>query len=166
MIVTDRLTLRAPEPQDAAFITTALSDFDVTKWLAEVPFPYEHAMAKDWLSFPSTSWPDVAIVIHEGRGIGCVDTKGGSIGYWLAREAWGHGFMTEAAGAMRDAYFNRTAADEMRSGYFAGNAGSSGVLRKLGFTATSESMLNNTAQGCALPHINMKLTRADWEARA
>lgn len=161
---TERLTLRAPIASDADMITRALSDFGVTKWLAQVPFPYSDGMAQDWLARSENRWPELAMVTHNDVAIGCVDTKGGSIGYWLARDAWGQGFMTEAATAMRDHFFQNSDASVLNSGYFKGNAASEGVLRKMGFDATEETTMYNVAQAKDLPHINMALSRATWEA--
>ena len=162
---TERLTLRAPRAQDADVVTRALSDFDVTRWLAQVPFPYDDGMAQEWLARPENCWPELAMVTHDDVVIGCVDTKGASIGYWLARDAWGQGFMTEAASAMRDHFFLNTDAPILRSGFFNGNTASENVLRKLGFDATEETTMYNIAQGQDLPHINMALQRTVWEAR-
>jgi len=161
---TERLTLRAPRAQDADMITHALSDFDVTRWLAQVPFPYVDGMAQEWLARPENRWPELAMVTHGDVAIGCVDTKGASIGYWLTRDAWGQGFMTEAATAIRDHFFLNTDASILGSGFFKGNAASENVLRKLGFDATEETTMYNIAQGQDLPHINMALSRASWEA--
>ncbi len=163
-IQTNRLTLRAPLASDAAMIAEGLSDFAVTKWLAQVPFPYDQSLADSWLARPENRWPELAMIVHNGQAIGCVDTKGGSIGYWLTRSAWGQGFMTEAASAMRDHYFKSTTEPFLKSGFFKDNAASQGVLTKLGFTPTGETQLFNLAQNKTLPHQNMGLTRTDWEA--
>ena len=37
---TDRLVLRPAELHDAQAIADGLSDFEVTRWLARVPYPY------------------------------------------------------------------------------------------------------------------------------
>lgn len=161
---TDRLTLRAADVSDARFVALALNDLDVSRWLAQVPFPYTTEMAKAWLGAAENQWPDLAVIMHNDTPIGCVDTKDGEFGYWLARSAWGQGFMTEAATAARDDFFQRSDADVLRSGVFEGNAASEGVLRKLGFARTGQSTRHNTAQGDDLPHIDMALTREHWEA--
>jgi len=160
---TERLTLRAPIQSDATMITHALSDFEVTRWLAQVPFPYVDGMAQEWLARSENRWPELVIVTYYDKAIGCVDTKGASIGYWLARTAWGQGFMTEATVTMRDHFFLNTDAPVLRSGFFKGNVASENVLRKLGFNATNEVSMYNLAQDKDLPHINMELTRSTWE---
>jgi len=161
---TERLTLRAPHPDDAEMIALALSDFGVTRWLAQVPYPYSVDMAVEWLARTENCWPELAIVAYEGAAIGCVDTKRASIGYWLTRAAWGKGFMTEAATAMRDDFFQRSTADNLASGFFQGNRASEGVLTKMGFTKAGETTMLNIAQNAELPHTNMTLSRTDWEA--
>ncbi|MDB2369273.1 GNAT family N-acetyltransferase [Octadecabacter sp.] len=165
MLTTDRLVLRAPVVADAAFLSRILSVPEVTRWLANVPCPYAEDMAVGWLSQPQNSWPDLAMVTLDGALIGCVDTQGASIGYWLDPAYHGRGYMTEAAGAARDAFFERSDASALGSGFFEGNVASEGVLRKLGFQSDGEIMMHNVSQGRDIRHLNMVLTRADWASR-
>ncbi|RYH03102.1 N-acetyltransferase [Salipiger sp. IMCC34102] len=46
---TARLTLRPVVPADAPAIVAALSDWEVTRWLTLVPFPYTRADADGWI---------------------------------------------------------------------------------------------------------------------
>src|SRR5690606_39636944 len=48
-IETERLVLRRPRLRDAPRIATLLNNFEVTKNLARVPYPYTINMAVDWL---------------------------------------------------------------------------------------------------------------------
>ena len=87
----------------------------------------------------------------------------GHLGYWLGKPFWGRGYMTEAASALIDAYFEQTKSNEIISGAFADNTGSQAVLGKLGFVRTGVSRCPCPARGGEVDHIDMVLTR---EARA
>ena len=56
-----------------------------------------------------------------------------SIGYELAREHWGHGYMTEALRAMIQCGFERKKIDVLAIGHFSGNNRSRRVIEKCGF---------------------------------
>lgn len=88
----------------------------------------------------SGKWARYAIITEEGRLLGSVglfnvDSRHNrvEIGYDLSPEAWGHGWMTRAAGALvewalTDGRFHRVEATVML-----GNRRSERVLEKLGF---------------------------------
>ena len=65
VIHTARLTLRSPRPEDAPAVTEVLRDFEVTRWLTQVPHPYALSDAEGYLCAPEAgSW-----AIEDGDGI-------------------------------------------------------------------------------------------------
>lgn len=109
---TVRLILRRPHAADApAIFERYASDPEVTRWLA---WPRHHSIAETggFLAFSDAEWtrtPAGPYVI-EGRdgallgstGFGFETPFRAMTGYLLVREAWGHGFATEALGAMTE----------------------------------------------------------------
>jgi [ribosomal protein S5]-alanine N-acetyltransferase len=108
-LATERLLLRRPTAADASAILSYAGDPEVTR-LLEWP---RHRSVEDTLAF--VSWADAAwsatpagpylITDRDGRILGStglnVETPyRATIGYVLARDAWGQGFATEVAGAM------------------------------------------------------------------
>ncbi len=87
----------------------------------------------------------------------------GHLGYWLGKPFWGKGYMSEAAGALVDAYFDHTRTKQIVSGAFADNPVSAKVLRKLGFAETGRSRQHCEARGGEVDHIDMMLTRTARE---
>ncbi len=162
VISTDRLTLRPPVDADGPAVMEALNDFDVAKWLANAPYPFQKSDL--CLSFPdgSTLWPHMAAIDCQGEMIGMVSMEP-DLGFWLRRTAWGQGFATEAAGAMCKAAFGR-GADAIASGFFDGNAGSEGVLTKLGFQYLGERQQWCEPRQEHMRHHDMWLDRSDWDA--
>ena len=160
---TDRLTLRPFASSDRNRVVAALSDREVSRWLTGVPHPYAPADF-DW--FHEVFVPEthhLVWAIDTGDGIiGAVGVKP-DLGYWLAADQHGKGYMTEAAGAAVAWYFDRREAP-LVSGYHLGNAASSNVLRKLGFMET-EVQPETTATGDKVQIQRMELTREAWEAR-
>jgi RimJ/RimL family protein N-acetyltransferase len=155
-LTTERLTLRPIEHRDEASVVATLNDFEVTRWLATVPFPYS---ANDfWHFLHHIAAPGHDYVIEDADGFcGLVGLDDGrEIGYWLTPRAQGKGYATEAVAAVLTAAFARDKR-AVQSGYFEGNQRSANVLRKLGFVETARTMETCVAQGVALAHVTLHL---------
>ncbi len=134
-ISTPRLYLRAPRRVDASAIATGLNNFNVTRFLTKVPFPFAASDALDWMS--GLDAEHIAfVVIHEGDGVIGVIGLENELGYWFAEPFWGQGYATEAAGAALDWYFSTTGATAIASGAHEDNPASLNVQKKLGFEIT------------------------------
>lgn len=110
-IETNRLVLRKPTPADAeAVFSRYASDAEVTKL---VSFP-RHRSVEDTHAFLAFSdaewqkWPAGPYLIESradqqllgGTGLSFETPTVAATGYVLARDAWGHGYATEALHAM------------------------------------------------------------------
>lgn len=163
-ITTERLVIRPFEVADEDVVMAGLNDFEIAKWLAPVPYPFTRNDLRLANDDGTSRWPSLGAICHKGEMIGTI-SGGQDFGYWLLRAFWGRGFATEAGEAVLGCTFRETDIDEVRSGYFSGNDASAKVLKKLGFTRTGEGMHHCRSQGKDLPHVDLHLTRANWEAR-
>ncbi|MCG6884964.1 MAG: GNAT family N-acetyltransferase [Silicimonas sp.] len=161
---TPRLTLRPLRETDADAIVDGAGNYDVSKWLAVVPYPYARQDALDF----------IARITREERWVwGICDADGlqgvigieDELGYWLARPAWGRGYAFEAALAVCDHWFSESDAGDLKAGYFEGNIRSRTILGRLGFRETGRRMRNARALAQDMATTEMLLTRADWNAR-
>ncbi|MFD0981262.1 GNAT family N-acetyltransferase [Tropicimonas aquimaris] len=159
-IKTPRLTLRTFRAADVPAIVEGIGDFEVSKWLAPVPHPYGPADAEQYLETLACQ-PHYWAIIREGDLIGGMAIDD-SLGYWLARSAWGHGYATEAGFAVIDRWFADPAAPDLTSGHFDDNARSGGVLCKLGFEYTGRKPMFCRARDAEFPSRRMTLSRARW----
>jgi RimJ/RimL family protein N-acetyltransferase len=112
-IETARLILRRPAMSDAAAIFDAYAaDPEVTRFLG---WPRHRSVrdTRDFLRFSAREWerwpagPYVILLRSDLRligstGLGFQSSGAAVTGYVLAREAWGHGYATEALAAMVD----------------------------------------------------------------
>ena len=158
---TARLTLRPPVASDAVWIAREIAHPEVAPWLTSLPYPYTLGDAETWLG--SLGQQNGQYVIEAGERIGVVtlraDPDHPELGYWLARDQWGQGYMTEAARAVLAAYFS-VRPGPVPSGYVLGNAQSANTLRKLGFVNTNV-VTQATARG-EVQVQKMTLTRTAW----
>jgi RimJ/RimL family protein N-acetyltransferase len=177
ILSTPRLLLRPVWPEDAPGFVRAIS-FEVARNTARMPWPYTLECAATFCALPA--WPDApldsarAAIARKGSGtlIGGIgfgrNIQNGAleIGYWLARDAWGQGYATEAGRAWVDAAFELFALDCLDSGHFRDNPASARVLAKLGFEPTGEVQANYPAlaRGGTTSAAIVRLTRARWAA--
>ena len=160
-IATERLLLRPVVESDRAAIAAALGDFEVSKWLARVPHPF----GLEDVIIDTDGFPGMSAIDLGGEMIGAVRCTEDHLGYWLARDHWGQGYGPEAVEAAVTQLMDVRGGQEIRSGVFDGNRASLRLLERLGFAPTGCSAVFCAARGVELPHTDMVLTRAAWEAR-
>ncbi|MEM8789159.1 MAG: GNAT family N-acetyltransferase [Pseudomonadota bacterium] len=163
ILTTARLVLRPLAPADAAPITRLIGDWEVARWLTQVPYPYGLSDAKDFLGRTAEKPGYWAITLgtEQAPPIGVISLRPGQgLGYWLGQAHWGQGYVPEAARAVLAAHF-ASADRPVLSGHHRGNARSRHVLLSLGFVDTDRI----TVEGAKGPeHLQrMQLTRAGWQ---
>lgn len=160
MMKTERLILRALVQGDAPAITAILQDVAVAEWLTNPPFPYTLADAEQFIAMDHNE--DV-YAIEDAAGVCGVISLRSELGFYLAQDRWGRGYMKEAAAALVTAHFAGFNAD-LESGHFVGNARSRSVLVSLGFQDVDVDRHHCPARGETLDNQKMILTRTMWEA--
>ena len=159
---TGRLWLRAPMQEDGPAVIAGLNDMATSRWLGRVPHPYGAGDFTAWLSRAEAGgrW----VIVENGRVQGAL-TLEAELGYWLRPEVRGRGLAREACAAVLAAHFADPVAGPVVAGYFEGNAASAKVLAGLGFCEVARDRRPSASLGVDLPHVVVRLTRADW-ARA
>ena len=148
MIETERLILRPFVDGDAERVLDIHSRLEVIRWLSDPPhvpmadLDEARAWIADWAATSDGGPFDVGLAIEvkaTGLMIGAVmivpepnanyDER--QIGWQLHPDSVGHGYATEAAGALLDDAFDR-GLDEIWCGMFPDNAASAAVAERLG----------------------------------
>jgi 8-oxo-dGTP diphosphatase len=144
---TERLTLRPLVADDAEALHRLVNDWEVTRTLSEIPYPYPRSLADDWIGSTTAELADgaayhLAITGHEGKLETLVGVVGlrldrarraGRLGYWVGRAFWGHGVATEAARRLTSWGFANLPLDLVTAEVTEDNDGSCTVLRRVGF---------------------------------
>ncbi len=173
IIETERLRLRPLRDNDASDIAVLINNYDIAKNLARVPFPYALADAEEFLRWLKTckgqSRFSAICLKNSSDGLQGIisyewhDKKQDvELGYWLVKDLWGKGLMSEAAKAMVDHAFEIARVNVMVSCYFNENPASGKVLRHAGFEVVGTCLQMSKAQGREVPVTNMRLTRERW----
>ena len=161
---TPRLTLRPLNEDDADAIVSGVGNYDVSKWLAVVPYPYGRTDALDFIHRLDREDRTVWGICDAGGLCGVIGIED-ELGYWLARPAWGQGYAFEAAVAVCSHWFADPKAGDLKAGCFDGNARSEAILSKLGFRATGTGSRTARALGQEVTATEMVLTRDAWAAQ-
>jgi RimJ/RimL family protein N-acetyltransferase len=168
---TRRLLLRPLQDHDAPAMARALSNYEVAKNLARVPFPYSVEDAKFFINLqrgfdPSSRICAIAFRAAPDELIGLIsyerkaDGSAFEFGYWLSESCWGMRIMTEAAQAMVAHAFYSDGISVLTSGFW--NPVSGRLLRNLGFVETDRATIFSVAQGREIPAVKLELTSEMW----
>jgi 8-oxo-dGTP diphosphatase len=165
ILITPRLTLRPPIALDADDIAHWLSDWDVTKMLAFVPWPYGIEDAEKWIA--STADPEKQIyTIHRQSLIGVAGLFGSGnvrmLGYWLGKPWHGQGFMQEALTCLFDLAFSNLEIDIITSGAAIDNSASLKLQQYLGFEITGNKKAYFVPRKSEVLMATTVLTRETW----
>lgn len=148
---------------DAAWIAREIARPEVHQMLTSPPRPYELADAETWLASVRKTTGTYVIATEGPIGVVSVDSLAWTeeLGYWLCKDAWGKGHMTEAGHAVASAWFGATDKD-LVSGHLTANIASAHVLRKLGFTYETPLMRHSGFWGREVEVQRMRLTKMRW----
>jgi 8-oxo-dGTP diphosphatase len=174
-LVTERLTLRPPVPEDAEAIHRLVNAWPVVRMLSRLPYPYPRALTDEWIASTIAQRQDgrayhLAITGQENGQemvIGCIGLRldlaprTGSLGYWVGQRFWGHGVAREAAGRVVSWALANLPIDRVAAQVSIDNPASAAVLRRLGFRETGRATQHFLARGAEEPVDVFEATRDD-----
>lgn len=161
---TPRLTLRPLRADDAPALAEGVGNYDVARWLGQVPYPYKVSDAEAFLAEHRDARTRVW-GICDRYGLQGVISYTDELGYWLARPAWGLGYATEAGDAVVDHVFRTTDLTKLISGHYMDNSRSARVLKKMGFTPDGRRDVTSRALVQTVVSQVMVLSRERWRER-
>lgn len=185
-IETNRLLLRHLHSNDASLMVQYLNDWEVVKWLSQVPYPYVDSAAIEFINRqpnnPTDHFAFAIVKKDQNQFIGIIEyapldvnyhhlkSDHGTtiyIGYWFGRDYWNHGYATEAARATIDYLYKQPFGDDLTiiATHFDENTASGNVLKKLGFQyrkENGETMGESLSRGHSVPELIMQLQKEDF----
>ena len=171
---TKRLFLRGVRLEDAASYEKSFVDYEIIQHLSyKVPWPYPKGGVKEFLEkevLPNqgiTRWFWL-IFLKENKNeiIGSIEllknAQPGNRGFWLAKQYWGKGFMTEAIAPVTDYAFEYIKFKKLIFAHAVGNVRSRRIKEKTGATYIGkqpEKFVNPDYKEAEL----WELTKKNWE---
>jgi RimJ/RimL family protein N-acetyltransferase len=144
-LLTDRLLLRAFRPADWSDVHAYGTDPEVVRFMDWGPNTTEQSRHHVNRSVaiasvsPRLAYPYAVERVADGRVIGSaelsmtsLDHRRAEMGYVFARQTWGQGYATEAAGALLDYAFDKLGLHRVAATCDPDNVGSARVLQKIG----------------------------------
>lgn len=173
-LVTRRLVLRTPMPEDAQAITEIANNMSIASQTSRIPHPYSLKDAEDWIASigDEAAVGEIAYLITakaDGTALGAAgftisECAGTEIGYWIGEPFWGKGFATEAAQAVIDQAFTTPETERIFACCHASNNASRKVLEKCGFKHTGPGMCACGALNTMVPSEDFQLERGVWKS--
>jgi RimJ/RimL family protein N-acetyltransferase len=154
---TPRLVLRDKRPDDLDFVASLYADERVMRWIGDgCTLPRDEIEARfvrvmeierepaheRWDAFKIVARKADGVRVGQAGMLRCAIDGAPEIeiGWWLAPFAWGHGYATEAACALRDFAFRELRLDHLSIVLQAENARSVGVARRIGAVYAGEAV--------------------------
>ncbi|TGL62983.1 GNAT family N-acetyltransferase [Leptospira sarikeiensis] len=143
---TDRLILRNWEEKDIDDLIEGLNNFNISKWLAVVPFPYLRKDAEQWIHYcinteaNKTGYEFCIELKSNQKVIGGISisrinklngTAGGGI--WLNENFHGMGLGKEAFAEKIRFSFDELGLRKLENGFFDGNESSKSLQERFGY---------------------------------
>lgn len=145
---TKRLILRTPQKSDWEDLVEGIGEYDVSKRLEYIPFPYLKKEVEDYIKKTIKKWKQRPVKDYyffielksEKKVIGKIGihrisefSKTGTIGFWINKKYWKNGYITEAEIAVNDFAFNKIKLRRLNSDVFKENKASNATQLKMGY---------------------------------
>jgi len=139
------ITLRPFTPADVPVVTLACQDPELSRWTAQVPWPYTENDAIEWISRHRAMWSEgrgapFAIVDQNGQLLGAISLNPvdwssleAGVGYWVAHWARKGGVATRALELVVIWAFQALGLTTLKLETMLGNVASERVAAKAGF---------------------------------
>ncbi len=172
VIKTERLIIKSPELEDVDTMVALVNNWEITKWLSNVPYPY---LQSDGIGFVKRSKQkhetgsgyNYLVFFQDtlvgGGGLSLQKNGIYNLGYWVGKQYWDQGIATEASYALLSFGFDNLRQTKVQAGYFDGNDASARVLKKLGFVNLGRTKLFSKSQNQVLCDHMMNLEKCDFE---
>lgn len=180
ILETERLILREFEDSDVDEMVEGLNNLNVTKWMAQVPYPYTKKDAKEYIKLCKNNQSqkertnfDFAIVLKSenwligGLSLRGVDrTQGFSTdgGIWLNEKYHGHGYAAEAWGKRLEFAFETLGLRRLENGFLPRNEKSEKMQKRFGYKieGVRRQKYFNQATKEIVDEVATALLKEDW----
>jgi ribosomal-protein-alanine N-acetyltransferase len=171
---TARLTLRPFTPADAPAVHELASIYEIALNTLSIPHPYPPGAAEQWIAMHEEDYRENRVhhfAIDDGQLVGSMglmikDESMAEIGYWIGKPFWGKGYASEAAEGVLRYGFEQLGMRRIFAGYFARNASSGNVLKKIGMQYEGTLRQHQLKWGEAMDVVFYGILRDEWRNRA
>jgi len=164
-INTLNLIIKKPDKKDISSLVKELNNWNISKWLVEVPYPYSINDANFWIT--KTQQDEFSFNIYvKNNLIGGIslskkfdDTKW-ELGYWIGEEYWGNGYAIEACENLIKYFFTNTNNRQIYASHMVDNIKSKKIILTLGFKEVGVGRKYSLSRQEDVEDINYQLKKS------
>ena len=163
-INTLNLVIKKPNIKDINNLVDELNNWNISKWLVEVPFPYSINDATYWIK--KTEEDEFSFNIYlKNKLIGGIsitnklENNKWELGYWIGEEYWGNKYAIEACESIISFFFLNSEAKKIYCSHMKDNEKSKKIIVNLGFKEISNSKKYSISNKKEIDDINYVLIK-------
>jgi RimJ/RimL family protein N-acetyltransferase len=160
-IKTERLVVKKIRNSDKERLVTLLGDFEVSKTLSRVPYPYTITDAEKSLETIRNEEFNLNIFLNDnligGLGLRLDEDEFYELGYWLGADYWGKGYATESVRGLLDYAISKLQSPKIKATVDKENTTSAKVLEKMGFRCMGEGEIFSLSRQKTIPCLKLVL---------
>ena len=162
---TNNLIIKKPSEKHLNSLIKELNNWNISKWLIEVPYPYSIDDAKYWVK--KTKQDQYSLNIYlKNKLIGGVslsnqrENSKWELGYWIGEEYWGNGYAIEACENLISYFFSNTNNSIIYASHMKDNIKSKKIIIKLGFNLVSSGKKFSISRNEMVEDLNYELRKS------
>lgn len=162
---TKNLIIKKPSEKHLKSLIKELNNWNISKWLIEVPYPYSIDDAKYWVK--KTKQDQYSLNIYlKNKLIGGVslsnqrENSKWELGYWIGEEYWGNGYAIEACENLISYFFSNTNNSIIYASHMKDNIKSKKIIIKLGFNLVSSGKKFSISRNEMVEDLNYELRKS------
>ena len=162
---TDNLVIKKPSEKHLNSLIKELNNWNISKWLIEVPYPYSIDDAKYWVKKTKQDQYSLNIYLKNKLigGMSLSNQRENSkweLGYWIGEEYWGNGYAIEACENLISYFFSNTNNSIIYASHMKDNIKSKKIIIKLGFNLISSGKKFSISRNEMVEDLNDELRKS------
>ena len=162
---TDNLVIKKPSEKHLKSLIKELNNWNISKWLIEVPYPYSIDDAKYWIKKTKQDQYSFNIYLKNKLigGLSLTNQRENSkweLGYWIGEEYWGNGYAIEACENLISYFFSNTNNSIIYASHMKDNIKSKKIIIKLGFKLVSSGKKFSISRNEMVEDLNYELRKS------
>jgi len=162
---TDNLVIKKPSKDDLNSLIKELNNWNISKWLVNVPYPYTINDAQHWLK--KTQEDDYSFNIFLKNkligGISITNKENNTkpeLGYWIGEDFWGKRYANEACTNLIQNFFSNTSHNLIYASHMKGNIKSKKILMNIGFKFVRTGQIFSISRNEIVDNLDYELIKS------
>lgn len=162
---TENLLIKKPNKNDISSLVEELNNWNISKWLVEVPYPYLFNDANYWIK--KTKEDEFSFNIYLNNkligGISISKKLGNTkweLGYWIGEKYWGNKYAKEACESLIKYFFTNTSNNIIYASHMKDNMKSKKIILSLGFKEIGLGSKYSLSRQEEIEDINYQLIKS------